>query len=74
MEDSSWSICLRWLFTSDGAFYEPWMLNIQPRGSYINRKVIGPEFVLSGVSNAQGIPSLITEIAQFIAEGLYFAA
>lgn len=25
-------------------------------------------------SHAQGIPSLITEIAQFIAEGLYFAA
>lgn len=50
------------------------MLNIQPRGSYINRKVIGAEFVLSGVSNAQGIPSLITEIGQFIAEGLCFAA
>ena len=50
------------------------MLNIQPRGSYINRKVIGVEFVLSGVSNVQGIQSLITEIGQFIAEGLRFAA
>lgn len=54
MEDSSWSICLRWLFTSDGAFFEPWMLNIQPRGSYINRKVIGVEFVLFGVSECSG--------------------
>lgn len=51
------------------------MLNIQPRGSYINRKVIGVEFVLFGGSlNAQGIQSLITEIGQFIAEGLRFAA